>query len=302
MVYHCPMADSQFFFFLAIAVVSFGLHGALIVSFVRRYDALVVALYRGLSLIVTMLPFLFFVSFEDIVAIREHIPLLLISSIVGALAFTLSLTGSRYLPVGIATSIRQTTIVPVAICIGWLFLGEHLTSIQTILLIGVGICAVALSFLRSNHAHLHKGMVRRGVFLCICAGVLAALFWFFFSIMARNVNPLVAAYFSEAGVGIVVLVYLLFLRGIGKHSSNIWLPSGEVFKIGAVALLTIFATGSYAIAVNHGPYPLASGVMVGTILVSTLAGWFVFKEHLTKMQVAVIFVGVILMFLIRIVS
>lgn len=294
--------DPAFFIFIAISAISFGIHSALIVSFARRFDAFIVAVYRNLSLVITMMPILFFVSWEDIVLIREHIPTLLLSSGIGSLAFTISMTGSRYLPIGVANSLRQTTTVPVAILIGILFLQEYLTFVQVLLLVGIGSCAIALTLLRSDHAHLDPKMAWRGVLLSVCAGFGGALSWYFFSILARDLHPFVASYFVEASIGFFTLFYFVILRGSGTHTSNIWLPLREIRNIVLVAMLTISATTSYAIGINHGSYPLASGLMMGTILVSTLMAWVFFKERLNKTQVALIIIAVILMFLIKMFS
>ena len=67
-------------------------------------------------------------------------------------------------------------------------------------------------------------------------------------------------------------------------------------------MLTILGTTGYALAINHGPYPLASGLMMGTILVATVIAWFLFKERLKALQIGLIVVAAVMMFLIKMVS
>jgi len=283
-------------------MLSFGIHGALIVSFARRFDALTVAVYRGLSLVVTMLPVLFFVSWEEIFAVKDHALPLLLSAGIGSIAFTVSMIGSRYLPIGIASTVRQTVVVPVAIVIGMLFLQEFLTSIQILLLAGIAGCAAALTLLRMNHPHLDPTKAWWGILLSVCAGFGSALAWYFFSIAARDLHPFVATYFVEVAVGFFTLFYLIILRALHMHTASVRIPLRTVSYIVLVGSLTFFGTGGYALAINHGPYPLASGLMMGTILVATVAAWFLFNERLTKTQIALIAIAAVLMFLIRIVS
>ncbi len=294
------MVDPLFFIFIAISTFSFGIHSALIIHFARRFDAPIVAAYRGLSLVVTMAPILFFAPLDAILAIREHIPILLLSAATGSLAFTISMSGSRYLPVGVASSIRQSVTAPVAIVIGILFLEEYLTFIQILLLAAVAICIITLTWLRSDHPHLDPSMAFRGILLSVAAGFGGAVSWYFFSILARDLHPFVAAYFVEAGIGLCTVLYLLILRKTGHHTGSLRLPFRDARNIVLIALVTILATTSYAIGINHGPYPLASGLMMGTVLISTLAAWFLFKEHLKKIQILLIVAAIILMALIKV--
>ena len=296
------MTDSLFFVFIGISVLGFGMHSVLIVSFARRYDALVVATYRGLSLIMTMLPILFFVSWEEVLAVKDQALPLLLSSGIGSIAFTLSLTASRYLPVGVSSSLRQTISVPIAIVIGMLFLQEYLTSIQILLLVGIGGSAIWLTLLRSDHPHLDPEQAWWGIFLSICAGVGSAFAWYFFSIAARDVHPFVAAYFVEVAVGLFTLLYLIMLRASGLHTASVLIPFRTLGSIVLVGMLTILGTTGYALAINHGPYPLASGLMMGTILVATVIAWFLFKERLKALQIGLIVVAAVMMFLIKMVS
>ena len=296
------MTDPLFFLFMGLTVLSFGIHSALIVSFARRYDSLVVATYRGLSLIATMLPILIFVPWEEIIAIKEAYLTLLLSAGIGSISFTVSITGSRYLPVGVASTLRQTISVPVAIVIGMLFLQEYLTFIQILLLIGIGACAIWLTLLRSDHPHLDPRLARWGITLSVLAGVGSAFAWYFFSIAARELHPFVAAYFVEVGVGLFTLIYLVVLRASGLHKGSLHIPFPALRNIILVGMLTISGTAGYALAVNHGPYSLASGLMMGAILVATVIAWPLFKERLRLMQIGLIIVAAAFMFLIKTVS
>ncbi len=296
------MTDPLFFTFIALSVLSFGLHGVLTVRFARQYDPLVVSVYRGVSLLVTMLPLLLFVSWGEIVAVKDHSLMLLLSAGIGSIGFVMSLSGSRYLPVGVASSIRQTINVPVAIVIGMLFLQEYLTLVQIVLLAGIAGCAIGLTTLRSHHSHLDPAKAFRGVLFSACAGIISAFAWYFFSIAARELHPFVAAYFVEVSVGLFTLLYFITLRVSRQHTASARLPFRAIRNIVLIGALTIFGTGGYALAINHGPYPLGQGLMTGTILVATSIAWFLFKERLNKTQIALIVGAVVLMFILKVVS
>ncbi len=293
------MTDPLFFLFIGISVLAFGVHSALMASLARRFDALTVSTYRSVSLVFTMAPILLFASWEQILSAREHALTLLLSGAIGAAAFTVSMMGSRYLPIGVASSIRQSTTLPAAMLIGILFLEEYLTLVQAILFAGVALCVIALTWLRSDHAHLDPAMALRGVLLSAIAGSGGALSWYFFSLSAREIHPFVAAYFVEAAVGFFTLLYFVILRSSRLHAAEVRLPANVISKVVLVGALTIFATASYAVGINHGPYPLATGLMMSGTLISTVIAWLFFKEHLKRIQIVLIIIAVILMALVK---
>ena len=189
------MPDGAFFVFMIVAVLSFGIQGSLQTYFARKYDALVVTLYRNLSLVVTMLPILFFTTLPEILAIREHFMTLVLASGTGAFALMCSLSSARYLPIGISSAIRQMVQVSIAILLGMLLFHEYLTTAQIFVLVCIVISAVSLALLRSDHPHLDSRMIGRGIFLTVTAGVSAAFTFYFFSVLSRELNPFVSTYF-----------------------------------------------------------------------------------------------------------
>lgn len=284
------------------AVLSFSIQGSLQTYFARKYDALVVTLYRNLSLALTMLPLFFFVTWPQIVSVTGHLGTLVCASGFGAVALISALSSNRFLPIGISSAIRQMIQVICAVFLGTFFLQEQLTSVQVLILAGIALCGVSLALLRSEHAHLDSRLAWRGIVLTIAAGFFGAVSFYFFSILSRELHPFVSTYFWEVGVGVAALLYLVVLSAFGRHNGIIRLPFSDAYKIIVVALITIPASASYAFAVNHGPYALAGGIITMTTLVTTVFGWLVYKEHLTKLQGILICSAVGLMLLLKVLS
>lgn len=296
------MVDPIFFLFIGITVLSFGIQGSLMVIYARQLDALIVAVYRGLSVGITMLPLLFFSPVAEIWEITAHIPMLLLASSTGALAYISALSAARYLPVGVANSIRQAVYVLGAVILGALFFQEYLSSAQLLLLGGIVGSAIALTLLRTNQPHLDPTAAWRGILFCLVAGVNAAFTFYFFSVLSREINPYVASYFWELTIGLFAFAYLMLLLVLGKYDANPWLPIRQAGSIIFISLLTISATLCYAFAVHYGPYALASGLVTTTILIITLAGRYLFNERLSRAQIGLILFTVAMMFLLKVVS
>ncbi|TSC85962.1 MAG: Uncharacterized protein G01um10148_870 [Parcubacteria group bacterium Gr01-1014_8] len=296
------MLSGAFFFFIVIAVLSYGIQGSLQTTFARKYDAFVVTLYRNLSLIITMAPVLLLVPPSQIIAIREHLGTLMLASGLGAISLLLALSSSKYLPIGVSTALRQVIQVSVSLMLGIVLLNEWLTFHQFLLLLGIVFSAIALALSRADFPHLDPRMVWKGLGLTIVAGLIVAHSFYFFSVLSRAVNPLVAGYFWEVGVGVFALAYFLILSASGTYKAPAKIPFSDAAKILGIALLTILGTSCSALAFNLGPYALASGLTTMTTFVAVIMGWIIYKEHLTKFQIGLIVVAVGLMFLLKVLS
>ncbi|MEK9160683.1 MAG: DMT family transporter [Patescibacteria group bacterium] len=296
------MIDPIFYIFVAVSILSYGIQSPLNVLFSRRLGALRFTVYRNLSLAITMLPVLFFASWEEVYAITGMLPVLLIASLTGAFGFLCLQTAARYLPVGITQAIRQAVYVSAAVVLGAIFFGEYLSAMQLLALGGILIASAFIMASRSNHAHLDNAQHGRGVTLSVVAGISVAFSFYFFSQLSRELNPLVAGYFWEATIGVLTFGYLLFEKYRGVYTDRITLPWKEIGMISLISLTTISGTLGYAFAVNHGPFALASGLVTSTVLISAIAGWILFKERLTLWQIFLILTVTALMIFLRIIS
>ncbi|MBI5456539.1 DMT family transporter [Candidatus Kaiserbacteria bacterium] len=296
------MLSGAFFFFIAVAILSYGIQGSLQTTFARKYDAFTVVLHRNLSLIVTMAPILLLVTREEIFEVAEHLPILILASSTGAVSILLAQTSSRYLPIGISTSIRQVVQIIIAVLIGVVLLNEWLTPIQLLLLALIVFIGVMLALLRSDHPHLDPTKIWTGIFFTAGAGTVVAFSFYFLGLLSREMNPLVAGYFWEVGVAVFALIYFVILSLFGKVGERISVSMNDRLKIIGISLLTISATSSYAYALSTGPYALAAGLLTATTLVASVMGWVIYKERLTKFQIALIIAGVGLMFLLKLLS
>jgi len=287
---------------MAVAVVAYGIQGSLQSIYARKHDAFVVVLYRNLSLAITMLPILFFVPLEEVLEVRNHWVDVILASSTGALSLLCAMNATRYLPIGVGSAIRQIIQIVFSIVIGMLFLAEYLTLAQFLFLSIIVLVGVALATIKVEHTHLDPKKTGKGIALSFLAGSVLAVSFYHFSVLSREIHPLVAGYAWETGVGIFALLYFFFFVAAGRHSGRLSIPLRDAAKIIGVALFTIVGTGCYAFAVNYGPFPLAAGLLAATTLVASVIGWLVHKEKLTKLQLGLIVVAVISMVSLRIYS
>lgn len=294
------MLSSAFFLYSFLFVIAYGLQGAFQAGYIRKYDSLTVGLLRNGSLILTMAPLLFLAPLGSVGEISNHIGTLAFASGVGAIGLWLSFESAHYLPIGVGTALRHMTHAVTAVMLGAYLFHEYLTHLQ-LLFLGLTVsCGIALILLRVDYGHLNPQTVGRGIALTLSAGAVVALSFFLFSSLSRDVHPFVAAYFWEAGAGIYLLLFFLFR---GHRTSFPTIPSRrDLLAIIGISCLTIIGTVGYALAVTHGPYALASGLMSLTTLVAIVLGRYLYHEKLTRLQIVCVLAAVVSTLLLKLVS
>lgn len=296
------MIDPLFFICITISFISFGIQMPLMVKYVRLHDGIVVTTIRNLSLIVTMLPFLLFASTAEIIAVFPYLPQIMFASFLGTLSFIAALNASKYIPVGITYATRQVIYVSLTLALGYLFMNEVLSTTQVVLLLTIITLGVALSFTKSTHAHLKPEDARKGIALALFAGTFHAGTFFFFTEVARAVNPLVASYFWEVFVGVFALCIYGAKRYFTSYTQPLLIHQRDMRHLVLIGLLTLSGTGGYSIAVNYGPFALATGLVTLSTVVAMLVAWTVFGERLSKIQVLLILTIVAALIAIKVVS
>ncbi len=278
------MLSAQFFLLSTLMVIAYGLQGSLQAKYIRKYDALTVGMIRNISLGVTMLPVLFFTSFENVVEMSKHLPVLFTASTIGALGLWCSFSSAHYLPIGFGTALRQVTHTLTAVGLGAVFFAELLSPIQILLLACIMFAGISLILVRTEHDHLDARMAMRGIGLAILGGVIVAHSFYFLSLLSRETHPLVAAYFWEVGVGVVLAFFYIVRSRRGTKQDIQKITFTDARTIIVISLLTIIGTVSYASAATHGPYALVSGLMSMTTLVAVTLGWLLYSEHISRLQ------------------
>ncbi|MFM2414959.1 MAG: hypothetical protein RI911_652 [Candidatus Parcubacteria bacterium] len=296
------MIEPVFFLAILISFVSFGVQMPLMVQYVRKYDGLVVTTIRNLSLVITMAPLLFLATTEEIASVIPFLPKLLLASFLGTLSFIASLNASKYIPVGITYATRQVAYVSLTMLMGVLLFLEMLSSVQTFLLIALVVCGVVLAYTRSENAHLNQHDAWKGISLALFAGVFHAATFYFFTDVARNINPFVASYFWEIFVGFFALAIFCIQKVCTTYTQTLSIPRRDVLAITAIGLLTLSGTGGYAFAVNHGPFALASGLVTLSTVVAVVVARILFKEKLSPVQMLLIALIVCVLIAIKLVS
>ena len=294
--------DSLFFTLILFSVLAYGLHGTLLTIFVRKIDSLNVTIYRNLSFIITMLPLLFFTTFDEISKLADFLPELFFASSAAVVALWTRLECIKHMPFGIATSIRQGIQVVFAFFLGYFILGELFTFLEISIIFIILLAVVSISLMKMQTAHLENSNKVLGFILIIIGGIFNTLAFFYFAILSRELNPFIATYFWESVIGIIALsVALIFGGKQGLPKIKILRPD-DIIKISLVSTLTIIGTLGFAFALRMGDFAIASSLMVTVVVVQAILGYFFLKEKLNIRQILAILLIVVAVMALKLIS
>jgi len=249
-----------------LARLGYSLNDVFIGRLARRQGRVEVAAFRGVSLGLSMSPWLLLVPAAAYHALLRH-PLALLATVsVTAIANILQLHAVRIIPFGLRAALMICSMAVCSLLIGWGFLDERLSALQVLLsavLVASG-AAVALGSHASADIQLD---VPRGAALTIAAGTLMACAVSGVKFLARETHPLLAAWAWEFGAGLVLLAPAL----LGSSRSPTTDPLHQRFaRIALAALPTALASGASVLALDFGELGLW-GALGGTQILFTAA-------------------------------
>lgn len=286
----------MFFFWAFASMFGYAIQDILLVKYARKIDALSLAIYRNTSFIITLLPLLFFTSFEHIKAAASFYDQILLSGISGACAVWLGFQTYRYLPVGIFSGLGKSIIVITLTAFGYFFFDETI-SLKTFALICFILGSTLYLGIQKNHMpHLKKKTVL-GFLYGTLSSFVAAISIFLMIKTSRELNPYVAGYFWETTIGIIALLFGITRSILTKRKIQKVKPQ-TFFKITLAASPTLVGTGSLAIAATLGPVGIVSTISVASIIVVTLLAHYLYNEKLTKKQwtgIAMVTLGIVVL-------
>jgi len=251
----------MFFFLVILSMLAYTFQGTLLVHHARKIDGLSLAVYRNLSLGISMIPLLFLANKADFLAIPQFIPLILAAGLSGAISLSLSFTAIKFLPVGVSNAFGNSATVIIIFFLGFVFFQENLSLAQAILIGIILGSGILLGFQNNHMSHLDK-RTSLGIIIRIIGSIFTGITFFLMSKVARELNPYIAAYSWELLIGIFALILALGRSAFSKHKIKkiSWKEFGKILLISSP---TLIGSGGFAYAITIGPVGIASAISVG---------------------------------------
>lgn len=272
------------------------LQSALLANFYRTKDPFSVVAFRGLSLIISMFPFvLYYRSSITLVEILESLPLILLAAVFAAVGNWAIGTAFRFLPIGIAVSFCLALSSIVAIILDFSFEGSNFNNSQILCILSLLTLIVILGF--NNSKNEIKNMKKGGIF-CTIFGINSGIAIYLVCKISQTTEPLIVGYLWEGTIGLLSLA-LIYIR---KKIFNIgyFIPSSKEFlSILTKSSPTILSTGLFLFASKLASISIVSAILSTQLVFSSLLAIPIEKEYLSRKQFFIIFLIFISLFLLK---
>ncbi len=285
----------MFFLLIFIATIAYALQGTLLVHHARKIDGLDLAVWRSLSLIITMAPLLFFVEKSDFALISNFWGSIAVIGISGALSSAIFFWSLKFLPVGTSIAFGSSASTLFILAFGFLLFGEKISSLQGIFIAVILLTSVALGFQKHQLAHLDK-RTGLGILIRLVSAFFMAITITGMAKISRELDPFLAGYAWEASIGIFALILVLLRDKFSRWKFQ--KISGNYFgKILLISSPTLIGTGCFAYAMTLGPVGIASSISTpGNVFLSMVLAHLLYAEKLRLLQwitIAILVAGIV---------
>jgi drug/metabolite transporter (DMT)-like permease len=256
--------------FLALCLLSrvaYTFNDVLVGELAREHDGIEIATFRGVSLGITMAPLLFWVAPGAWAGLAARPAELAFLVAVTAVANVLHLQAARHLPFGLRAAILVAGVAIGGIGLGAWFFDERFSRVE------LGWCALVvtsgvLAALGDHSTEKLTANVPKGALLTLGTSVLLSVAAFSFARLARATDPMLVGWVWEFGIGVVLLVPLLF-RQRGRWEAGV---ARRFLRTGLYSLPTVVGTGATSIALTLGPLGVWSALAGAQALLSAALG------------------------------
>jgi len=265
-----------------LSMIGYGVQITLLAHISRKMDSLDIGFYRNASFLITLLPLLFLTSFEEILVVKDHLPELAGMAFAAVASIWGGYYAFKFLPVGIALSVRRVMTIFFIFLMGLFFFGETL-SVSEIVLVLIAISGVIYLGIQKNHMSHLDSRVLLGFTWLIITAIPSAITYYMVANLARDINPLVAGYFWEISIALAI-GFTLIVRYLVTGKKFKWIGFKRAGKIALASSPTLFGTGAYALAVSVGPIVIVSSIGLGLVPGAALLSHYVYHEKLNRQQ------------------
>lgn len=284
------------FWTLAIlSMIAYTVQGVLMAKYARSIDPMSAGFYRSVTLVLTMLPLLYFTSSDKLTTMGPYIPLLLIAGLLGALSQWTRFVSIRILPVGIHSALSMGLTVIFSFLFAFFLFGETGTPYQWLFSGVIVTGAGYLSLHKIDMSHLDSQKWSQGLLWVLLTAFFVSCAFILTIKVAREHDPYIAGYFWEAFIAVAALGMLLVRQAkTGKNIEPI--PWPTFWRLALVCSPTIVGTGAFMLANTMGPVGVISAIESGGIVVGMIMSWMLYNEKLQAKHLfgmAIVLIGIV---------
>lgn len=268
--------------FLALCLLSriaYTFNDVLVGELARKHDGAEIAMFRGVTLGVTMAPLLLWVAPGSWAALASRSLELAFLIGVTAVGNVLHLEAARHLPFGLRAALLVAGVAVGGIGLGTGLLGERFGPAE-LAWCGLVVVSGVLSALGNHSTETLTANVPKGAALTLTTSALLSVAAFSFARLARATDPLLVGWVWEFGIGALLTVPVLARRR-GRLAPGVL---RRFLRTGLCSLPTVVGTGATSIALTLGPLGIWSALAGAQALLSAALGAAWYREKLGALR------------------
>jgi transporter family protein len=271
------------------ALVSWGVADFLIQRSARLVGSAKTMFLIGITLVIGLLPFVY----QDIFRLSaEELTLLVLTGVALTVASLFDFEALKAGKMAVAEPIIGLE-TPITVVFAVLFIGEHLSTLQTLIIVGIVAGTVLIATERFVHLKYHRRIFEKGVLLSIIAAAGLASANVLVGESSQQLTPYLAIWWVGIAHALVCTIFLLSrrefvqtFRDVKKHP---WTLLGQ-------AIIDDIAWITFAGATVFIPISIATAISSGYIALAVLLGIFITKERVRmhqKLGIVLVTAGII---------
>ena len=229
-----------------------------------------------------MLPFSIMYFGSELFLMDKNVLLMILcacfTTVIGNSSFYMS---SRYLPVGIASGVCLGFSTIFVMILDKIINNQIIHSNQYLFAMMI-IFIVIMIGVSSNKKSFKELNVTKGIFYSMLFGIFLGSGYFLVGLISRQINPLIAGFYWEGGIGIIGFV-IISLKSLIQRNRFHFEPQ-KLLVIGKAASPTILGTSFYAYATTIGPISIAAAILPLISVFTSIFAIFYLKEKLILLQ------------------
>ncbi len=257
------------------AMFSWGVGDFLIQKVTRKVGDLETLTWIGIFGSILLIPFIW--NDMRLLLIPGNFILVSVLGIVTFIAAMFNFESLREGKISVVDVVLEIEL-PVTVLLGFVFLGETLTTLQAIIALFI-LCGIMLIATKSL-SHF-RAKIERGVILALIASVFMGFVNFLTGVSSKEINPLMAIWAPWVVFTMICLVVILFREGPENLIKN---ASQNKILILSMGLLDTAAWIFYSFAVHDYEISIVTAITESFPAVALLLGVFINKEKIMKHQ------------------
>lgn len=278
----------MFYIYILIMLVGYTMNNIAYVNLARKYDWVLLSLYRAISIWLILSPLLFFTNILNLTLNNLIISLLI--GFVWGIWIIFQLEAYKYLPVWIVSSLMNLNVIFVII-FWFLFYNEKLDLYWYIWWTLVLWSSIILWFFKNDFSHLNK-KYKKGIFLIGLRIITLSLWVFWIAYLWREVDIYTSVYLWETTCIITLAFILLYEKHINNKRIK-YFSKNDTFKVFKASILPSIWTFALVNAFAIGNIWIVSITMASISIFTAFIAHYIFSEKLLKIQWLLIIITMI---------